>query len=170
MRSKAERKAASRAAEALLDPEATFKPAVSAASQAILQSSQHAADPWRQRGSASLAGLSSASDKAGGGLNIWDVQFMEANQRRSERMMLQQLYELDAQRDCPHQPLISDASKRIDETARDRSGTAAARASAAAARRQQRSGSAPHERRQHLPPRVEAARQGTCPAQRPTYG
>ena len=81
--------------------------------------------------------------------SIWEVQYAEAQQRRAERHLLQQLYEVDQQRECSYKPTITNASKKIDKAARKRSASAT----------MARAGSAPPERF-HLAPRVEASRDG----------
>ena len=74
--------------------------------------------------------------------SIWDVQHLEAHQRRAERLMLQALYDMDTAREHSYQPTITAASRAL-------------------AARTRRSASAPPSRR-YLAPRVEAPR-GSIP-------
>ena len=114
----------------MLDPEATFRPKVREGSYSVLSMSGHAADPWRR----SHGGESEAGDGGRGGdgragregrpLSIWEVQYKEAQQRRAERQLLQQLYEVDEKRECSHKPFVCDTSRAIDREARKRTASA----------------------------------------------
>lgn len=170
LRSKAKRIAASKAAEALLDPEATFRPKLSRSS--VVFSSSHVADPWRLAGQAATDRTSSYSErsrgaKGGGQPSIWEVQYMEAEQRRAERQLLQQLYAVDQQRECSHRPTVTRSSREIDALRRKRSASATARlvrtketSSATDGVGAQQQQWDEEEARHVLPPRVEAPRSG----------
>jgi hypothetical protein len=86
--------------------------------------------------------LTSSGLRESGGISIWDVQHLEAHQRRAERLMLQALYDMDTAREHSYQPTITAASRAL-------------------ASRTRRSASAPPSRR-YLAPRVEAPR-GSMP-------
>lgn len=140
MRHRAERLASSRAAQAVLDPEATFRPQIRNTSSVVLREARHAADPWRRvtvaqpcdRKCHAYSCVDATSDARENcaqrrALSIWEVQFAEAEQRRAERRLLQQLYELDERRQCSYRPYICDASRAIDREARGRSASATCR-------------------------------------------
>ena len=49
---------------------------------------------------------------------------MEAHQRRAERLMLQQLYEVDSMREHPYQPTVSANSRQLAKATRARAQSA----------------------------------------------
>ena len=183
LRHRAERLAASRAAQAVLDPEATFRPQTCTASRAVLRQAEHAADPWRRFAGLhdldrqSNSGSTDACEKVSqarvrqrGPLSIWEAQYAEAQQRRAERQLLQQLYEVDERRQHSHKPYVCNASRAIDREARRRSASATCaqpdcpeygsdQSVHTSGRSRGRSGSAP-TKRQALRLRVEAPRNG----------